>query len=107
MPNPISIIRIVEYSTISVLEYFRDILDNVGLPESRLESNYNFVTHIINKEVRCESNRIKKNQSSLIKSETIESNQIDQIKIQLSQIQLETAASTELRMTMMVIASDT
>ena len=34
LSNPISIIRIVEYSTISVLEYFEDTLNNVGLPES-------------------------------------------------------------------------
>ena len=33
-PNPISIIRILEYSTISVLEYFGDTLANVGLPEA-------------------------------------------------------------------------
>ena len=32
--NPISIIRILEYSTISVLEYFGDTLANVGLPKA-------------------------------------------------------------------------
>ena len=32
--NTISIIRIVEYSTISVIEYFEDTLDNMGLPEA-------------------------------------------------------------------------
>ena len=32
--KPISMIRIVEYSTVSVLEYFGDTLANVGLPEA-------------------------------------------------------------------------
>ena len=33
-PNPISIIRIVEYSMISVLEYLRETLANLGLPKA-------------------------------------------------------------------------
>ena len=58
-------IRIVEYSMISVLEYFEDTLNNVELPEVWLEFDLNFVTWIENKHVRRESNRIEK---------TIESN---------------------------------
>ena len=61
LPDPISIIRIVEYSTISVLEYFEDTLANVGLPESLLKCDLNCVTRIENRCVRCESNRIEKN----------------------------------------------
>ena len=53
--NTVSIIRIVEYSKISVLEFFEDTLANVGLTEAWLEWGFNFVT------------RIKK-QLSLIKS---------------------------------------
>ena len=60
LPSPISIIIIVEYSTISLLGYFGDTLANVGLPESSLECDSNFMTRIENKYVRCESNRIKK-----------------------------------------------
>ena len=44
--NPISIIIIVEYSTISVMEYFRDTLANVGLPKAWLECYLNCVTQI-------------------------------------------------------------
>ena len=36
-PKPISMIRIVEYSTILVLEYFEDTLDNVVPSEAWLE----------------------------------------------------------------------
>ena len=36
-PNITSMIRIVEYSTFSVLEYFKDTLDNVVLPLAWLE----------------------------------------------------------------------
>ena len=43
-PNSISMIRIVEYSTISVLEYFGDTLANV-----RLECDSDCVTRIKNK----------------------------------------------------------
>ena len=37
LPNTLSIIIIVEYSNISVLEYFEDTLANVEIPESWLE----------------------------------------------------------------------
>ena len=33
-PNSISVMIIVEYSTISVLEYFGDTVANAGLPEA-------------------------------------------------------------------------
>ena len=59
-PNPISMIRIVKYSTISVLEYFEDTLANMGLPEALLECDSNRVTRVKNKYVRRESNRIEK-----------------------------------------------
>ena len=42
-------IRIVEYSTISVLEYFEDTLANVGIPEAFLEFSSNCVTQVENK----------------------------------------------------------
>ena len=58
----------MEYSTISILDYFEDTLDNVGLPEAWLEWYSNNETQIKNKYVICESNRIEK-QLSLIKSE--------------------------------------
>ena len=59
LPNPISIITIVEYFTISVLEHFGDTLANVGLPEAWLGCDSNCVTRIENKYVRRELNRIK------------------------------------------------
>ena len=58
LPNPISIIGIVEYSMISVLEYFGDTLANVGLPEAWLVCDWDCVNCIENKYVRHESNRI-------------------------------------------------
>ena len=66
--NPISIIRIVEYSTIWVLGILEDTLANVGLPEAWLKCDLNCVTRVKNKYVRCESNRIGKKQLRLIKS---------------------------------------
>ena len=36
-PNPILIIKVLEYSMISVLEYFGDTLENIGLPKAWLE----------------------------------------------------------------------
>ena len=54
-------IRIVEYSTISVLEYFEDTLANVGLPEARLKCDSNYVTQVKNKYVKHKLNLIKKN----------------------------------------------
>ena len=61
-PNPISITGIVEYSTISVLEFFEDTLANVELPEALLEFDSNCVTWVENKYVRRELNRIGKKQ---------------------------------------------
>ena len=68
--NTISIIIIVEYSTISVLEYFEDTLTNVGLPESWLGWDSNYVTRIENKYISRESNRLLK-KLSLIKSKIV------------------------------------
>ena len=66
----------MEYSTISVLEYFKDTLANEGLPEDLLNCDSNFVTWIENKYIRHELNRSKKtSESSQIKT-TIKSNQI-------------------------------
>ena len=67
-PKTISVLRIVEYSTISMLDYFEDTLANVGLSEAWLGCVYNCVTGIRNNYVKCESNWIEK-QLSLIKSE--------------------------------------
>ena len=39
-------IRIVEYSTISVLEYFEENLTYVGLPKAWLECDLNCVTWV-------------------------------------------------------------
>ena len=77
-PNPILIIRIVEYSTISVQEYFKDTLANMGLPGAWLKYDLNCVTCVENKYVRRESNWIRKkpSESSQIKT-TIEYNQIE------------------------------
>ena len=50
-PNTISIIIIVEYSTISVLDYFKDTLANVGLPEAWMEWYSNCVAQIELKEM--------------------------------------------------------
>ena len=36
LPKTISVLRIVEYSTISMLGYFEDTLTNLGLPEAWL-----------------------------------------------------------------------
>ena len=66
--KPISMIRIVENSTISVLEYFGDTLANVGLPEAWMECDLNCVNRIENKSVRRVLNQIEKN--------SIDSNQI-------------------------------
>ena len=110
----------MEYSTISVLEYFGDILANVGLPKASLEFDSNCVTRIENKYVRRESNWIEKTiesnqietafESNQIET-TIESNQIEKqvsrIQSETGRIQSETAASTELQMPMMALASDT
>ena len=52
--------RIVEYTTILVLEYFEDTLANVGLPEAWLRWDSNCATRVKNKYVRRESNQIKK-----------------------------------------------
>ena len=69
-----------------------------------MEFDSDFVTRIENKYVRRESNWIRKKIESNQTKTTIESNQI---KKQVSQIQSETAASTELRMPMMALPSDT
>ena len=59
-PKNISVIIIVEYSTISMLEYFEDTLANVGLPEALLEWDSNYVTRIENKYIKRELNQIRK-----------------------------------------------
>ena len=67
-PNPISIIRIVQYFTISVLGDFKDTLANVRIPEALLKFDSNCVTWVENKYVRRESNQIGIKQLILIKS---------------------------------------
>ena len=62
-------IRIVDYSIISVLKYIEDTLANVGLPEALMRCDSNCVTQVENKYVRRESNRIEKtSKSSQIKT---------------------------------------
>ena len=53
-------IEIVEYSTILMLDYYKDTLENVGLPEALLEWDSNYVTRIENKYIKCELNQIRK-----------------------------------------------
>ena len=49
----------MEYSTISMLDYFKDILASVVLPEAWLGQDLDGVTRIENKYVKRESNQIK------------------------------------------------
>ena len=60
LPKTISVLRIVEYSTISMLGYFEDTLSNVGLPEAWLEWELYGVTQIENKCGKRETNQIEK-----------------------------------------------
>ena len=53
-PKPIWVIIIVEYSTISMLNYFEDTLDNVGLPEAWLGRESNYLTQIVKKCIKSE-----------------------------------------------------
>ena len=67
-PNSISVIIIVEYSTISVLEYFGDTVANAGLPEAWLEYDSNCVTQIEINTLDVSRMESEKDQLSLIKS---------------------------------------
>ena len=60
LSKTILVLRIEEYSIISLLGYFEYTLDNVGLPEAWLEQDSNDVTKIENKCVKHESNQIEK-----------------------------------------------
>ena len=51
--------RIVEYSTISMLDYFEYTLSNVGLPEDWLEWDSDYENRIENKYVKRELNQIE------------------------------------------------
>ena len=73
-PKPNFNYRIVEYSMISVLEYFEDTLANVGLLESWLKCDSNCVTQVENKYVRGESNWIKKTSEPSQMETAIDSN---------------------------------
>ena len=65
----------MEYSTISMLDYFKDTLDNIGLLENGLERGSKDVNRIENKCVRRESNQTrKKYESNRVKNR--ESNQV-------------------------------
>ena len=64
----------MEYSTISMMDYFYDTLANVGLPEAWLEWESNDPNQTENKCVKCESNLIKKAESNPSKKH--ESNQV-------------------------------
>ena len=93
-PNLISSIRIVEYSTISVLEYFKDNLVNVGIPEAWMRCDSNFVARDENKYVRRESNWIEKKSESIQIKNKIESNQT---KPQLSLIKSKIVSRIKLK----------
>ena len=60
----------MEYSTISMLDYFEDTLANVGLPEAWMGWYSNGVTRIGKKIVNSESNRIE-NKLGQIESKTV------------------------------------
>ena len=98
----------VEYSTISTLEYLKDTLANMVLNESWLEYDLNDVTQMENK-IICESNWIK--QMSQIDSETISqigSETASQIRSEtVIRIKLEMVASAELLMSMTAPAANT
>ena len=53
-PKQICVLIIVEYSMISMLDYFEDILANAGLPYAWLECDLNEVTRIGKKYVKHE-----------------------------------------------------
>ena len=55
----------MEYSTISILDYFKYTLANVGLPEYWQDCDLNGVTWIETKSVKCESNQIGKKLSQI------------------------------------------
>ena len=55
----------MEYSKISMLNYFKDTLANVELPEDWLEWDSNDVTRIENKCIKRESNWIGKKLSQI------------------------------------------
>ena len=57
-PKTISVLKIVEPSMISMLDYLRDTLANVGLTGAQLEWDLNDVTWIKNNYIKRESNRI-------------------------------------------------
>ena len=59
-PKTISVLRIVEYYTMSMLGYFEDTLTKVGLPEAWLECDSDDVTQIENNCVKRVSNQIEK-----------------------------------------------
>ena len=46
----------MEYSTISMLDDFQDTLTNLGIHEAWIKQEWNDVTQIKNKCVKCESN---------------------------------------------------
>ena len=50
----------MEYYKISMCDYFKDTLANVGLPEAWLECEYSDTTQVKNKSIKCESNWIEK-----------------------------------------------
>ena len=58
----------MKYSTISVLEYFKDTLANLVLTEAWLKFDSNCVTRVENRYVKRKSNQIGKKHVSLVKS---------------------------------------
>ena len=73
-PKPILVLRIVEYSKSSMLDYFKYTLANVGLPEAWLKLKSNYMTQIKNKFVKRKSNWIKGTESNPV--ENCELNQV-------------------------------
>ena len=62
------VLRILEYSTILLLEYFEDSQANVVLPEAWLEWLSNDVTQIRNKPVKRESDWIGKTEPNPVET---------------------------------------
>ena len=96
LPKLISVFRTVEYSTISILGYFKDTLPWTIWDSLKLEWT---ATRIENKTVIW----IKLENVTRIKSEKVSQKQLEKT----SQIQSKTATSVELPMPMMALASDT
>ena len=87
LPKPILVLRIVKYSTISMLVYIKDTLTNVVIPEDWIKCESNDLTLIFKNCVKGESDPIRQNLSQIL------SKTVSQIGLgKLSRIQLRNLA---------------